>query len=303
MTKSFRVGVVFPQTEIEADAKVIGHYAQAVEGMGYSHLVAYDHVLGAGLATRPDFKGFYTYKDSFHEPLTLFSYLAGLTKKLTFMSGVVVLPQRQTALFAKQAANVDIFCGGRLRIGVGVGWNDIEYEALGMPFAGRGARMDDQIRVLRRLWTEPTITEDGPFHKITDAGLNPLPIQRPIPIWVGGFSEAAVNRAARLGDGWFPAFNTNEAEKGMAMFDAALKKAGRTRSQVQIENNVLVGQRGNLPDWGGDGTADSAARDAEVWRNVGADGMSFDTTYMGFKSADQHLEMLRRIAGNLNLKA
>lgn len=297
----FRVGVVFPQTEIEPDAKVIGDYAQAVEQMGYSHLIGYDHVVGAGLSTRPDFTGYYNENHSFHEPMVLFGYLAGLTKTIELMSAVFILSQRQTVLFAKQAANVDIFCGGRLKLGVGVGWNEIEYEALGVPFEGRGARLDDQMQLLRRLWTEPTLSESSRFHKITDAGLNPLPIQRPIPLWVGGLSEQAANRAARLGDGWVPVFPSNMAEQAAEMLHDALKKAGRHRRDVAFENICFLGTRPGMH--GGAGTVEGAVHDVEVWKKVGADGVAIDTMYLGHTKADQHLDFLRRLAETLKLKS
>ena len=201
MAAPFRIGVVFPQLEIESDAAAIRDFAQGVEAMGYTHLIGYDHVVGADTTNRPDWKMRYTHESTFHEPLTLFAYLAGLTKSLIPSTGVVVLPQRQTVLFGKQASNIDIFSGGRLRLGVGTGWNTVEYEALGMSFEDRGARFDDQIQFLRRLWTEPVLTEHGRFHRITEAGINPLPVQRPIPIWIGGIADASLRRAARLGDG------------------------------------------------------------------------------------------------------
>jgi probable F420-dependent oxidoreductase len=182
MPDSFRIGVVFPQLEIEPEAAAIRDFAQGVEAMGYSHMIAYDHVVGADITNRPDWTMAYTHESLFHEPMTLFAYLAACTNTLILSTGVVVLPQRQTVLFGKQAANVDIFSGGRLRIGAGTGWNTVEYEALGIPFEDRGARLDDQIRFLRRLWTESSFTEVGQFHKITEAGINPLPLQRPIPL-------------------------------------------------------------------------------------------------------------------------
>ena len=201
------VGVVFPQVEIGQDPAAIRDYAQAVEALGYTHILVFDHVLGANPERPGGWKGPYTFTHAFHEPFVLFSFLAGVTSRLGFFSGVFVLPQRQTALFAKQAANLDIFCRGRLRLGVGIGWNNVEYEALDVPFEKRGARLDDQMRVLRRLCTERSVTEASDFHRITDAGLLPLPVQRPIPLWIGGMSPAAARRAARLGDGWIAAGN------------------------------------------------------------------------------------------------
>ena len=194
-----RLGVVFPQTEIGADPAGVRAYSQAVEGLGFEHLVTYDHVLGADPAGHPGFSGPYTTESLFHEPFVLFGYLAAVAPSLELVTGIVILPQRQTALVAKQAAEVDILTGGRFRLGVGQGWNAVEYEALGKSFADRARRMEEQIELLRRLWQEPVLDFAGRDHTITAAGLNPLPVQRPIPIWIGGSSEAALrpDRAPR----------------------------------------------------------------------------------------------------------
>lgn len=299
MTSSrFRIGAVFPQAEIEADAAVIRDFAQAVEDMGYSHLVAYDHVVGAGFATRPNYDGPYSSKSSFHEPLVLFSYLAGVTRRIDFMSAVFILSQRQTTLFGKQAANLDIFCGGRLQLGVGIGWNPIEYETLDIPFEKRGARLDDQIAFLRRLWTEPTFTAATPFNKITDAGINPLPIQRPIPIWIGGNTEPALARAARLGDGWIPYIQANEAKETMAKFHAAVKAAGR-EGKVGFESIIMVGAR---PGQGQPRNAQAGAADVEIWRAAGSNGVCVDTMYMGHRTSKEHLAVLGDVAKILKLR-
>lgn len=297
MERAFRVGVSFPTTEIGADAVVIRDFAQAVEDLGFSHLKGLDHVVGANTASRPGWSRPYNHLSAFYEPLVLFSYLAGITTRLGFVTGVVIMPQRQTVLFAKQAANLDIFCGGRLRLGLGLGWNQVEYEALGVPFARRGVRMDDQIRVLRRLWTEPTLTEDGPFHRITDAGINPLPLQRPIPIWIGGWSEPAVARAVRLGDGWMPSLPAERAQEAAGGFHEALRKAGRDPASVGLENTVLLGATvgGPIRD------VEAGVADAEAWRKAGATGVNFHTMDMGLSSPDAHVALLRRISEMLEL--
>ncbi|MGA9774769.1 MAG: TIGR03619 family F420-dependent LLM class oxidoreductase, partial [Candidatus Dormiibacterota bacterium] len=185
-----RVGVVFPQTEIGADVEAIRRYALGVERLGFSHLLAYDHVLGADPEVHPDLDGPYDIGDTFHEPLVLFGYLAAITS-LELVTGVIILPQRQTALVAKQAAEVDILCRGRLRLGIGLGWNPVEYEALGRSFESRGARVGEQVALLRELWTRSTVTHEGPFERVTGAGLNPPPRQRPIPIWFGANTRVA----------------------------------------------------------------------------------------------------------------
>jgi len=227
----------------------------------------------------------------------LFGYLAGLTKRLGLMTGVVILPQRQTALFGKQAANVDVFCGGRLRIGLGVGWNEVEYEALGVPFRNRGARLDDQIRFLRKLWTTETFSDETPFHKITDAGINPLPLQRPIPIWIGGQSEPAIRRAAALGDGWLPSGPVEDAAKFADNFFAEIERQGRDRTKIGFENMIIMGAVFGRKQRG----PQEAAAEAEIWKKAGATGVSFHTKWMGAKRADQHLKVVRDLAAALGL--
>lgn len=198
-----KYGVVFPQNQLGDDPLIIRDFVQAAEDMGYHHLLAYDHVLGAN----PDREGWkdgypYTHEDMFHEPFTLFAYLAAITEKISFMTGVLILPQRQTALVAKQAAQVDVLSNGRIRLGVGVGWNAVEYTSLGYDFKSRGARVEEQIAILRELWTQPLVRIDGEFDTIDDAGINPLPRQQPIPIWIGGTADVVLQRAIRLSDGW-----------------------------------------------------------------------------------------------------
>ena len=201
---SMKIGVTFPQTEIGSDPAAVLDYAQAAEGLGFSHLIVFDHVLGANAANRPGWSGAYQHTDSFYEPFALFGYLAGVTRRLELVTAVIILPQRQTALVAKQAATVDVLSGGRLRLGVGIGWNDVEYEALGENFHDRGRRSEEQIEVMRALWTNELVTYEGRWHRITDAGINPLPVQRPIPVWLGGGADPVLRRVARMADGWFP---------------------------------------------------------------------------------------------------
>ena len=197
-----RYGVVLPTQEVGTDPVAIRDFAQAVEGLGFDHLLAYDHVLGAVRDHRePPLTGPYSERDPFHEPLVLFGYLAALTTRLEFATAVLILPQRQTALVGKQAAEVSLLSGGRLRLGVGTGWNHVEYEALGMPFASRGARLTEQIRVLRALWREPVTDVSGAYHRLDRAGILPLP-EAPIPIWCGGSSVPAIRRAAEHADGF-----------------------------------------------------------------------------------------------------
>src|SRR6202142_2461416 len=198
-----RIGVVFPQTEIGADRGAIREYVQRVEALGYTHLLAYDHVLGADPAVHKPWRGPYDIDTTFHEPFVLFGYLAALTT-LELVTGIIILPQRQTALVAKQAAEVDLLTNGRFRLGIGLGWNAIEYEALGADFSDRGRRVGEQVELMRELWTQRSVTHDGTYERVTAAGLAPLPVQRPIPVWFGAASEPAYRRAGRLADGWFP---------------------------------------------------------------------------------------------------
>src|SRR5947209_5294643 len=236
-----QLGVVFPQNEIGANPQDIRDYAQTVEGLGYSHLVIYDHVLGADPTNRPGWKG-YTDQDLFHEPFVLFGYLAAITQ-LELVTGVIILPQRQTALVAKQAAEIDVLSGGKLRLGIGVGWNAVEYEALGSDFRQRGRMVEEQIEVLRLLWSQEIVTYHGQFHTITEAGLNPLPVRRSIPIWTGGSAETMLRRTARLADGWFPLGRPVEKlEQTIQRLQSYLREAGRDPNTFGIEAQVNANQ-------------------------------------------------------------
>src|ERR1700733_5442010 len=197
-----QIGVVYPQIELRGDPDAVRQIGTGAEDLGFDHLLAYDHVLGAVHAGRtPPLTGPYTEHDPFHDPFVMFAYLAGVTERIGFGTGILVLPQRQTALVARQAADVDLLSGGRLRLGVGVGWNYVEYQALGEDFHTRGARQGEQIELLRRLFTEPVVDFSGRFDRVDRAALVPRPT-RPIPIWLGGSGDAAFERAARLADGF-----------------------------------------------------------------------------------------------------
>lgn len=278
-----QVGVTFPQNEIGADPIVIRDYAQAVEGLGYSHLVVFDHVLGADTTNCPGWKG-YTYRDMFHEPFVLFGYLAALTH-LELVPAVIILPQRQTALVAKQAAEVDILTGGKLRLGIGVGWNPVEYEALGTDFHTRGRMIEEQIEVIRLLWSQETISYKGQFHTITEAGLNPLPIRHSIPIWMGGIADVLLRRTARMGDGWFPQGPPDDHMlEDIERLRRYIREAGRDPGSVGIEARMNA-REGDLDEW---------VRQTEGWRDMGATHISINTMGAGFKSPDEHLEAIRR---------
>jgi len=278
-----QVGVTFPQTEIGADPGAIRDYAQTVEGLGYKHLVVFDHVLGADPTNRPGWRG-YTYGDMFHEPFVLFGYLAALTQ-LELVPAVIILPQRQTSLVAKQAAEVNILTGGKLRLGVGVGWNPVEYEALGVNFNTRGRMIEEQVEVMRLLWSQDVVSYKGRFHTITEAGLNPLPLGHSIPIWMGGSADVLLHRVARLGDGWFPQGPPDDRmRESVERLRSYIKEAGRDPATVGIEARMNA-REGDLNEW---------VRQTEGWRDLGATHISINTMGAGFKSLRDHIDAISR---------
>jgi probable F420-dependent oxidoreductase len=279
-----KVGVVFPQTEIGADAGAVRAFAEGVQEFGFDHLLAYDHVLGADRAAHTHLAGPYRTEHMFHEIIVLFGYLAGIAPRVELVTGVVIAPQRQTALLAKQAAEIDILTGGRFRFGLGIGWNDVEYEALGENFHDRGRRFEEQIELMRLLWQEPVVTFEGRWHKVTAAGLNPLPIQRPIPIWIGGSAAPALRRAARLAAGFFP---QRPLEGGwprtMELMREWLREAGRDPAAFGVERRISVGA----------GTPDDWRAEADEWRALGATHLSLVSLDGGLTGPGPHLERLR----------
>jgi len=285
-----QIGLVYPQTEYPADPAAVRDYAQTAEALGYRHILAYDHVLGANPDRPGGWTGPYTYQTPFMEPFVLFSHMAAVTTRLGFATGILILPQRETALVAKQAATLDVLCGGRLRLGIGTGWNEVEYVALGQDFHTRGRRQEEQIEVLRALWTQELVTFKGSWHDIPDAGLNPLPVQRPIPLWFGGHADAVLRRLARLGDGWLPGFRTAEAAAdALATLDGYLAEAGRSRADIGLEPRL---------HWG-DGDLDALGRTLAGWRAAGATHVSLNTMGAGFKTAGEHLAAVRQFAEKL----
>jgi probable F420-dependent oxidoreductase len=235
-----RIGAIFPQNEIGNDPAAIAAWARGVESLGFQHILAYDHVLGAGVEGRPGWRG-YTSDDPFHEVFVLFGYFAALTTDVELVTGILILPQRQTVLVAKQAAEVDVLSGGRLRLGVGVGWNPAEYEALGESFAERGARSVEQIELLRALWADPLVTYRGRWDQVTDAGLNPLPVRRRIPIWLGGGAEPVLRRIGRIGDGWLPRRRPDEKAAAMlARVRRYAEEAGRRPDDIGVEGRLTL---------------------------------------------------------------
>lgn len=244
-----RIGAVFPQLESGTDIGAIREYLQAVEQLGYVHLAAYDHVVGADTRARPDWKGPYDARSTFHEPFVLFGFAAAVTR-LELAPSVIILPQRQTVLVAKQAAEVDILTGGCTRVGVGLGWNAVEFEALGQSFTNRNKRIEEQIALLRRLWTEPVVDFTGRWHRVDRAGLQPMPIQRPIPVWMGGSAEEALKRIARIADGWFSQVAPDENGHATTdRFRGYLRDAGRDPERFPIEGRISIGRLAGPDEW------------------------------------------------------
>ncbi|MDE2934743.1 MAG: LLM class F420-dependent oxidoreductase [Chloroflexota bacterium] len=277
-----QIGAIFPQTEIGSDPSVIRDFAQTAEGLGYSHILAYDHVLGALPEREPQLWGPYTHESAFHEPFVLFGYLAAITERVELVTGVIILPQRQTALVAKQAAEVDILSGGRLRLGIGTGWNYVEYDSLNEDFSNRGKRQEEQVEVLRQLWAEPIVDFDGNWHRIDRAGLKPLPGRR-IPIWFGGFSDPAFRRAARIGDGFVFGNGSPDARNTVETIRGYLQEEGRDPGSFGFEAMMNYG----------DGPENWAA-EVERWRETGVGYVSMRTMNAGLESPRDHIEALER---------
>jgi probable F420-dependent oxidoreductase len=281
-----RIGVVFPQTELGGDASAVRAYGQRVEELGFTHLLAYDHVVGADPNVHTGWDGPYDVHTTFHEPLVMFGYLAAVTTTLELVTKVVILPQRQTVLVAKQATEVDVLSRGRLRLGVGVGWNTVEYEALGEDFTNRGKRVDEQIELMRRLWTEQTVTFDGTHHRVTGAGLAPMPVQRPIPVWIGAMSRPALERAGRLADGWFPPMSPGpELDEARKIVVRSATAAGRDPAAIGMEAHMT---------WHGD--RQQFADELAQFATAGATHVSVNTMGVGLRTVEEHLDAVAAVA-------
>jgi probable F420-dependent oxidoreductase len=292
-----KIGAIFPHDTIEPDTGAIRAYAVAVEEMGFNHIMSYDHVIGANAASRPGWQG-YDLDSKFHEPVALLSFIAGAAPSLGLCTGVMILPQRQTVLAAKQAATLDLLAGGNFRLGIGTGWNEVEYEALGMDFAARGKVFDDQIDVLRALWTERAVTIGSEFHTITDAGLWPLPVQQPIPLWLGGGGvhpykgwahvDRVLRRIARKGDGWMPTFDPDETGAQLVeKFRDYCREAGRDPASVPIEALLLPSMH---PDW---------PAHVEAWKKLGAVQMCANVAGSGIDGVDANIRRLDEVRQSL----
>lgn len=282
-----KIGAVFPHQEIGNDPIVIRDWAQAVEDLGYSHILAYDHVLGATHENRePELWGPYTEHDPFHELFVLFGYFAACTKNVGLASGILILPQRQTVLVAKQAAEIDILSGGRLRLGIGTGWNYVEYDGLNENFENRGPRQEEQVEVLRKLWTESLVDYVGKHHRIDRAGLNPLPTKS-IPIWFGGFAPVAFRRAARIGDGFI--YGAGHADNTQAYQAVCSELDSHDRDQDSFGHEALMNYQSGADQW------ESEAKD---WADAGVDYISMRAQRLagqgeGLDSPQDHIDALK----------
>ncbi|HIN75962.1 MAG TPA: LLM class F420-dependent oxidoreductase [Rhodospirillales bacterium] len=277
-----RIGAVFPQTEAGTDVAAIKEYVQSVEALGFDHILAFDHVLGANASSRPGWVGAYQHTDSFYEPITFYSYVAGISKHLELATGVIILPQRQTALFAKQSAILDLLSGGRLRLGIGTGWNQVEYEALGENFHNRGKRSEEQINLLRKLWADDLVTFKGDHHIVTDAGLNPLPPRKSIPIWFGGMANPVLRRVAKIGDGWLPQGSpTDENKLNFERLNQYLESNNRSMEDIGIEGRISLNM-----------TNTEIQKSFFAWGQLGATHVSVNTMNLGLQFPQEHLESL-----------
>lgn len=274
-------GIVFPQTEMSPKPADIRAFTQAVDDMGFDYILAYDHVLGANPERPGGWSGPYTHETPFHEIFTLFAYMAALTERLSFVTGILILPQRQTALVAKQAAEIDLMTNGRFRLGVGVGWNQVEMAGLGEDFGSRGKRIEEQVEVLRLLWSQELVTYDGQFNTLADVGLRPMPVQQPIPIWMGGGADVVLRRIARLADGWLPnSYPLEQTATQVATLRRYLDDAGRDPSELGIDARVSAARHTHA-EW---------LKHLAAWRGWGATHLSLDTMRAGYTSLQQHLD-------------
>ena len=283
-----QLGAVFPQTEIGSDPGPVRDFAVAAEELGYDYLLVYDHVIGAD-PSKHTLVGPYTHESMFHEPFVLFGYLAAITERMDLVTGILILPQRQTALVAKQAAEVDLLSGGRMILGVGVGWNQVEFEVLGEDFHRRGRRTEEQLELLRRLWTEELVTFEGRFDTVRHAGINPRP-EREIPIWFGGMSSPVLRRCGRYGSGWIPrdqfpedpARNRDDILWRLDRIRQHASAAGRDPDAIALSTRAAVT----------DGDLDAQLAIAQGWEDAGATHVSFNTMNAGLTSPQQHLDAI-----------
>jgi probable F420-dependent oxidoreductase len=289
-----KLGVIYPQIELKGDPEAVRRIALATEELGFDHLLVYDHVVGATHDREPKLAGPYTEKDPFHDPFVMLSHIAAITSRIELVTGVIILPQRQTVLVARQAADVDLLSGERLRFGIGTGWNYVEYDVLGIDYASRGKRFSEQIELLRKLWGEELVSFDGAFDKVDRAALLPRP-KRQIPIWMGGYSDVALRRAARVGDGFIFADGLGNPFKYVERLREIMKEEGRSEDGFGLQSNMLRAK-----------SAEAVVEQASAWREAGGSHAGVNTMGMGFTTTDQHLayiEEVREALGKAGLMA
>lgn len=278
------LGAFLPTRTFAEDPQAIRDWAIAVEELGYDYIDVPDHVLGVDRDRRPEFEGPYDISDAFHETFVTLGFLAAITRRVRLRSAVLILPQRQTALVAKQAAEVDVLSGGRFDLGVGVGWNTIEYEALNEDWATRGRRQTEQIEAMNRLWSEDVVAFQGEWHELNGVGLSPRPVQRPIPIWFGGSADATLRRAARFGAGWIPLGKPDDvAVARLASLKEYLEDEGRSFSNFGIECWIRTTNR----------DPDSWIRAANSWRSIGATDVTLYTSGTDIRTVAEQIDALR----------
>jgi probable F420-dependent oxidoreductase len=279
-----KIGVIYPQTELKGDPEAVRRIGLATEELGFQHLLTYDHVLGATHDREPKLTGPYTEKEPFHDPFVMFSYLAAITRRIELVTGILILPQRQTVLVARQAADLDLLSGERLRLGVGIGWNYVEYDAMGEDFKTRGKRVDEQVTLLRRLWSEPLVDFTGTFDRVDRAALNPPP-RRSIPIWFGGFKDVALRRAAAIGDGFIAVDGAADAFDQATKLHQYLKEEGRDVASFGLHGNMLKAK-----------TPEAFVETVKRWRDAGGTHASVSTMGLKLKTTDEHLDYMKRVA-------
>ena len=285
-----KLGLSFPQTEIGTDPSKIKDFMQSAEDLGYDFITFVDHVLGEEAPRGASFAGNYTRDFMFHEVMVLMGYAAAVTNRIGLGTAVMILPQRQAVLVAKQAAEVDLLSGGRLRLGVGLGWNKVEYDGLGMPFGNRAQRFSEQIDVMRELWSQRVVEYRGDFHNFDSAGINPEPIQRPIPVWIGAMKEVAVRRAARVGDGWFMYPRQDPGDEAHAMISTyrqAAAEAGREPDSLGVNATVFANQGAGPDEW---------RTIMEKWERMGVNELTFRTAESDLENLEAHMDAIKKMA-------
>lgn len=285
-----KLGLSFPQTEIGTDPSKIKDFMQSAEDLGYDFITFVDHVLGEEAPRGASFAGNYTRDFMFHEVMVLMGYAAAVTNRIGLGTAVMILPQRQAVLVAKQAAEVDLLSGGRLRLGVGLGWNKVEYDGLGMPFGNRAKRFSEQIDVMRELWSQRVVEYRGDFHNFDSSGINPEPIQRPIPVWIGAMKEVAVRRAARVGDGWFMYPRQDPGDEAHAMISTyrqAAAEAGREPDSLGVNATVFANQGSGPDEW---------RSIMEKWERMGVNELTFRTAESDLENLEAHMNAIKKMA-------